>query len=100
MSLAEKIQELRTSHNMSQECLAELLGVSRQAVSKWETGVSHSKDMKPQLTLTLPVSIQPGGLITRNGGTRPVKGQRIAVSCGGIKRGQRPFLHTTLRSKV
>ena len=40
MSLAEKIQELRTSHNMSQECLAELLGVSRQAVSKWETGQS------------------------------------------------------------
>lgn len=32
------------------------------------------KDMKPQLTLTLPVAIQPGGLITRNGGTRPVKG--------------------------
>lgn len=25
---------------MSQECLAELLGVSRQAVSKWETGQS------------------------------------------------------------
>ena len=42
MSLAEKIRELRTSHYMSQECLAELLGVSRQAVSKWETGVSHS----------------------------------------------------------
>ena len=40
MSLAEKIQELRTSHNMSQECLAELLGVSRQAVSKWETSQS------------------------------------------------------------
>ena len=40
MPLAEKIQELRTSHNMSQECLAELLGVSRQAVSKWETGQS------------------------------------------------------------
>jgi len=32
------------------------------------------KDMKQQLTLTLPVAIQPGGLITRNGGTRPVKG--------------------------
>lgn len=32
------------------------------------------KDMKPQLTLTLPVAIQPVGLITRNGDTRPVKG--------------------------
>ena len=32
------------------------------------------KDMKPQLTLTLPVAIQLRGLITRNGDTRPVKG--------------------------
>ncbi|MFR1308105.1 MAG: helix-turn-helix transcriptional regulator [Gallintestinimicrobium sp.] len=27
---------------MTQEFVAESIGVSRQAVSKWETGVSHS----------------------------------------------------------
>ena len=33
---------LREKAGLSQEKLAEKLGVSRQAVSKWETGVSHS----------------------------------------------------------
>ena len=38
MKLAEKIYTLRKKAGLSQEALAELLGVSRQAVSKWETG--------------------------------------------------------------
>lgn len=38
MSLAEKILELRTGQNLSQGDLAEKLEVSRQSVSKWETG--------------------------------------------------------------
>jgi transcriptional regulator with XRE-family HTH domain len=37
----EKIQALRNENKMSQEKLAELLGVSRQAVSKWEIGLSN-----------------------------------------------------------
>lgn len=37
MTLGEKIHELRKTNKMSQEQVAELLGVSRQAVSKWET---------------------------------------------------------------
>ena len=36
MTLGEKIQALRTDIGLSQEDLAERLGVSRQAVSKWE----------------------------------------------------------------
>ncbi|MBQ1251909.1 MAG: helix-turn-helix transcriptional regulator [Firmicutes bacterium] len=39
--LADKIMELRKSHGWSQEQLGELLGVSRQSVSKWETGLSQ-----------------------------------------------------------
>ena len=38
MTLAEKIRELRAEQGMSQEALAERLHVSRQAVTKWETG--------------------------------------------------------------
>ena len=39
--LNEKLLKARKERGISQEALAEKLGVSRQAVSKWETGVSH-----------------------------------------------------------
>ena len=37
MQIAEKIKQLRKEKGYSQEKLAEILGVSRQAVTKWET---------------------------------------------------------------
>lgn len=40
MNLSVKIQELRKKKGLSQEQLADELGVSRQAVSKWESGQS------------------------------------------------------------
>ena len=36
MTLGERIQELRKRQGLSQEALGEALGVSRQAISKWE----------------------------------------------------------------
>lgn len=42
MILAEKVALLRKKKGWSQEELAEKLGISRQSVSKWESGVSHS----------------------------------------------------------
>ena len=38
MNVSDRIQELRKSSGISQEELANALGVSRQAVSKWESG--------------------------------------------------------------
>ena len=38
MEFHEKLQELRKSKNMTQEDLAEVLFVSRTAISKWESG--------------------------------------------------------------
>ena len=40
MNLSEKILYCRKKAGLSQEALAEKLGVSRQAISKWETGAS------------------------------------------------------------
>ena len=39
-SLSETLKENRTRCKMTQEFVAESLGVSRQAVSKWETGTA------------------------------------------------------------
>ena len=40
MSIGERITELRKARNLSQGKLAEMMDVSRQAVSKWETDQS------------------------------------------------------------
>ncbi len=39
-SLGQALKEHRIQHKMTQEFVAERLGVSRQAVSKWESGAS------------------------------------------------------------
>ena len=41
MSFSENLKQIRKEHNLSQEELAELLDVSRQAVSKWEQGQGY-----------------------------------------------------------
>lgn len=41
MRFCDKLPKLRKNNNMSQEQLADRLGVSRQAVSKWESGQSY-----------------------------------------------------------
>ena len=38
MNLSEKLKEIRKNEGLSQEQLAEKIGVSRQAITKWETG--------------------------------------------------------------
>ena len=40
MTLGENIVRLRTKENLSQSDLADMLDVSRQSISKWETDTS------------------------------------------------------------
>ena len=41
MRFSDKLSKQRKNNNLSQEQLADRLGVSRQAVSKWESGSSY-----------------------------------------------------------
>ena len=46
MNFAENLQNLRKKKNMTQDELAEKLQVSRQAVSKWESGSGYPETEK------------------------------------------------------
>ncbi len=40
--ISENIRNFRRAKGLSQRAFGQLLGVSMQAVSKWENGVSHT----------------------------------------------------------
>lgn len=63
MNIHLKIQELRKKNGFSQEDLAEKLGVSRQAVSKWESS-SSTPDIDKILQLSKIFSVSVSELIT------------------------------------
>lgn len=46
MTLGEKLTKLRKENNYTQEQLADILGVSRQSISKWETDVAYPETDK------------------------------------------------------
>ena len=46
MTIGEKISRLRKENNYTQEQLAELLSVSRQSVSKWESDLTYPETEK------------------------------------------------------
>lgn len=57
MNIGKKIKELRKKNDLTQEKLADLLGISYQSVSKWECGITMPDlSMIPALTKLLHVS--------------------------------------------
>ena len=52
MAIKDKIKFYRKESNLSQSQLAELIGVSPQAISKWETGIGY-----PDLSMVVPLAI-------------------------------------------
>lgn len=61
-SLGEVLKEYRQQSGMTQEYVAEALGVSRQAVSKWETGAAEPATSN-LLALAKLYGVDPGDLL-------------------------------------
>jgi len=58
MNIGKEIRDLRKKYNYSQEQLAKMLGISFQAISKWETGVTYPDiEMLSSLSKVFNVSI-------------------------------------------
>ena len=62
MSFAENLKQLRKANQLSQEELAEILDVSRQAVSKWEQGIGYP-EVEKLLLLSSKLSVSLDSLM-------------------------------------
>ena len=98
MTFAQKLKELRTRAGMSQEKLAERVGVSRQAITKWETD-KGAPEMENLLALSDLFGVSVDELLGRES-RRPAAGylyesvteydvadpKRYDVKLGGARR--------------
>ncbi len=50
MEMREILKNLREDNHLTQEQMAQRVMVTRQAVSRWETGLSKVKDTTPDIT--------------------------------------------------
>ena len=89
MEFNEKLQELRKRENLTQEELAEILHVSRAAVSKWESGrglpsIDSLKDISRHFSISLDDLLSSENLlaIAENEGNRRI--ERHLVTSFGI----------------
>ncbi len=73
MTFAEKLKTIRKQAGMSQERLAEKLGVSRQAVTKWETDTGIP-DIENMMAISALFDISVDELLSNEKGR---KSQRI-----------------------
>ncbi|MBQ8559350.1 MAG: helix-turn-helix transcriptional regulator [Tyzzerella sp.] len=78
MKLGENIREKRKELKLSQEYIAEQLGVSRQAVSKWETGqtdptAKNLVELAQLFGITVSELVESGQLAQGNQSEKPAK---------------------------
>ena len=63
MSFSENLKQIRKEKQLSQEELAEILNVSRQAISKWEQGVGYP-EVEKLLLLSSKLNISLDSLMS------------------------------------
>ena len=81
MNFGENLQNIRKKNHMSQEDLAELLGVSRQAVSKWELGEGYP-EVDKLLILSQKLNVSLDSLL----GNEPAKPVSENIETSGSPR--------------
>lgn len=74
-NLSENLKKIRKDNNLSQEQLAEELGVSRQAISKWESGVAYP-EMDKIIQLCNKFELNIDDLLNKD--IREIKGEEIS----------------------
>lgn len=87
MTLGDKIQVLRKKEGLSQEDLAEKIGVSRQAVSRWEMGQSVP-EIEKLLTLSEIFKVSTDDLLkdgTLDDGQKNVSIEHKAAGSGLVR---------------
>ncbi|MBQ1948139.1 MAG: helix-turn-helix transcriptional regulator [Clostridia bacterium] len=65
MGFAENLKQLRKERQLSQEELAEILDVSRQAISKWEQGIGYP-EVEKLLLLSSKLHVSLDSLMAEN----------------------------------
>lgn len=65
MTIGDKILELRRKRNLSQECLSERIGVTRQTLSNWESNIT-SPDLSQANKLCQELKIAINELLDEN----------------------------------
>ena len=77
MFFASNLQKLRKEKNMSQEALAEKLDVTRQSVSKWESGASYP-EMDKLISICKIFNVDMDTLV--NGDVSNTEGKEINIT--------------------
>lgn len=78
MGFAENFKEIRSKRNITQEQLAEIFSVSRQTISKWESGLGYPETEK-LLSISKELNVSLDYLFSeRCHMVRPVCSQRVS----------------------
>ena len=89
MSIADNLLTTRTSAHLTQEQLAQAVGVSRQTVAKWESGET-SPDLEHAAALAEALGTTVDALVSFDGGSlgiaAPPRGRHLF---GNVKVGER-----------
>ncbi|MEK5477157.1 helix-turn-helix transcriptional regulator [Paenibacillus sp. FSL R5-0407] len=96
MNFADKLQSYRKQKGMSQENLAEVIGVSRQAVSKWESGQSYP-EMDKMIALSELFHVTIDHLVKDIPGVVEETPSQVP---GIVPAGWRPYFHFEYKSKA